>query len=183
MINIFRCDYLEHVRDMPDKSIDVIITDPPYEIALDMGELRRVCRGHIIAFCAPENKFFIPDEIAYWIKTPSTKNYTRHLGRFVEYIIIERHGDTFNTGLHWSNYTGVYNDMILEKQIHPFEKPLSLMERLILIFSNPGDIVFDPFMGSGKTGKACQHTNRSFVGVEEVEEYFQLACKEIGVAK
>jgi hypothetical protein len=142
-----------------------------------MDELRRVCSGHIIMFCSPENMFFKPDEIAYWTKTPSTKNYSRHLGRFVEYILIERHGDTFNTDLHWSNYTGVYTDMIQTKQVHPFEKPLSLMERLVLIYSKPGDTVFDPFMGSCKTGQACLNTGRDFIGCEILEEYLKLAQK------
>ena len=159
-------DCWKFIKAMPNKNVNVIITDPPYDGELDMDELRRVCSGHIIAFCAPENEFFKPDERAYWIKTPSTKNYTRHLGRFVEHILIERHGGTFNTGLHWSNYTGVYDDRLLEKNGHPYQKPLSLMERLVAIYSKPGDLVFDPFAGSGTTLSAALNLNRQVLGCE-----------------
>ena len=145
-----------------------------YDDTLNMDELRRVCSGNIIMFCAPEKPFFKPDELAYWIKIPSTKNYSKHLGRFVEWILIERHGETFNAGLHWSNYTGIYDDRLLTKQVHPFEKPVSLMERLIAIFTNKGDIVFDPFMGSGATLKAARNLGRDSIGCENDPAYFQL---------
>jgi DNA modification methylase len=181
MIDIFHGDCFEMISVITSKTIDHIIMDPPYDISLNMDELRRICRGNIITFSAPENEFFVPDERAYWIKTPSTKNYTKHLGRFVEHILIERHGDTFNTNLHWSNYTGVYTDMLLTKQIHPFEKPLSLMERLVLIYSNPGDVILDPFMGSGRTGKACQNTGRNFMGIEKEPIFYSLAKEQLGL--
>ena len=166
---------------MTSKTIDHIIMDPPYGESINMDELRRVCRGNIISFCAPENEFFVPDERAYWIKTPSTKNFTKHLGRFVEPILIERHGDIFNAGLHWSNYTGVYTDMLQTKQIHPYEKPLSLIERLVLIYSNPNEVILDPFAGSGTTGKACQNTDRNFMGFEKLPCYFELAKQRLGL--
>lgn len=180
MNELFLGNYVDKLYDMPDGSIDTIIMDPPYDIEPDFDLLDRVCRGNIICFCAPENEFFRPDERAYWIKTPSTKNYTKHLGRFVEHILIARRGDTFNTDLHWSNYTGVYTDMILTKQVHPFEKPLSLMERLVLIYSKLGDIILDPFMGSGTTGLACQNTGRKFLGCEIDQKWYDLARTNIG---
>jgi DNA modification methylase len=175
MIERYNIDAWKLITTIKDRSIDLLLTDPMYDAALDMGELRRICRGHIIMFCAPEKPFFKPDELAYWIKTPSTKNYSKHLGRFVEWILIERHGETFNTGLHWSNYTGVYDDRLFTKQIHPFEKPVSLLERLIAIFSNLGDVVFDPFMGSGSTLKAARNLNRSAIGCEIDADYFKLS--------
>ncbi len=174
MITIQNIDAWKYISTMKDKSVDVIITDPMYDEAMNMDELRRVCKGHIIMFCAPENPFFKADELAYWIKTPSTKNYSKHLGRFVEWILIERHGDTFNTGLHWSNYTGVYDDRLLTKQNHPFEKPISLLERLIAIYTKPNDVIFDPFFGSGSTLKAANNLGRNAIGCEINTEYFNL---------
>jgi len=165
------CNAWEFMANTPDKAFDVIITDPLYDDKFSMDEFRRICKGHIIMFCAPENEFFVPDERAYWIKTPSTKNYSKHLGRFVEHILIERHGDTFNSDLHWSNYTGVYTDVIQSKNGHPYQKPLSLMERLVLIYSNPGDHIFDPFAGSGTTLKAAENCGRVSTGCEIESKY------------
>lgn len=165
----------EFIDGLPDQSVDVIIADPPYNgEVVNMDELRRVCRGHIVSFCAPFAPFFEPDELAYWVKPTSTKNYSKHLGNFVEWILVERHGAVFNAGLHWSNYTGVYTDILLKKPDHPFEKPLSLIQRLVAIYSSPGDIVFDPFMGSGTTKRASLPLGRDFYGCEIDPKYFDL---------
>ena len=166
--DVMRGDCWNFISQMKDKSVNAIITDPMYDDKnVNMDELRRICSGHIIMFCAPENPFFKPDEIAYWIKTPSTKNYSKHLGRFVEWIIIERHGDIFNTDLEWPNYTGVYADVLLEKRVHPFQKPMSLMERLVRIYTREGDLVFDPFCGSESTLQAAVKHRRLALGCEK----------------
>lgn len=66
-----------------------------------------------------------------------------------------------------------------EKVDHPTQKPIELMERIIKIFSNENDLVFDCFMGSGSTGVACQNLNRDFIGVEREKKYFDIAYKRI----
>jgi site-specific DNA-methyltransferase (adenine-specific) len=65
---------------------------------------------------------------------------------------------------------------------HPTEKPVPLMRELVGLFSNPGQIVCDPFMGSGTTGVAAVRMGRSFVGVEKNPVYFDLACRRIEAA-
>lgn len=166
MTNIQNRDARDFIKGCKNDQFDCIITDPPYEMKLDIFDFLRICKGNLIMFCAPENEFFRPDERAYWIKTPSTKNFSKHLGRFVEHILIFRRGSTFNNDLHWSNYTGVYTDILLKKQEHPYEKPLSLMERLVAIYSKPGDTILDPFAGSGTTLLASRNLGRRSVGVE-----------------
>lgn len=59
--------------------------------------------------------------------------------------------------------------------LHPTQKPLSLMEYLIKTYTNEGDTVLDFCMGSGTTGKACQNLNRDFIGIELGEVNFQIA--------
>lgn len=56
--------------------------------------------------------------------------------------------------------------------IHPTQKPVRLIERLLALVTKEGDIVLDPFMGSGSTGIACVNTDRQFIGMEIDEEYF-----------
>lgn len=58
--------------------------------------------------------------------------------------------------------------------------PLDLAETLILNFTNEGDTVLDPFMGTGTTGVACKNTNRQFIGIEKDEKYFKIASDRIG---
>jgi site-specific DNA-methyltransferase (adenine-specific) len=62
---------------------------------------------------------------------------------------------------------------------HPTQKPLELMERLILAATNPGDLVLDPFCGSGTTGVASVRHKRRFVGIEMSEEYASLSKQRI----
>ena len=62
---------------------------------------------------------------------------------------------------------------------HPTQKPLDLMRRIIKASSNEGDLVLDPFMGSGTTGVAAIELNRKFIGIDIEKEYFQLAIKRI----
>lgn len=63
--------------------------------------------------------------------------------------------------------------------VHPTQKPIPLLEHLIITHSNEGDIVLDNTMGSGSTGVACVNTNRKFIGIELESEYFEVAKKRI----
>lgn len=65
---------------------------------------------------------------------------------------------------------------------HPTQKPVALMDELICLFSNPGDTVCDPLMGSGTTGMACLRNGRKFVGIEKSPRHFELACRRIEAA-
>ena len=62
---------------------------------------------------------------------------------------------------------------------HPAEKPETLLERIITIATKPGDVVIDPFMGSGTTGAVAKRMRRSFLGFEISRQYFKIASKRI----
>ena len=66
---------------------------------------------------------------------------------------------------------------------HPTEKPVPLLEDLILTYSDVGDTVLDFTMGSGSTGVACMETNRNFIGIELDKEYYDIAKQRINEAK
>jgi site-specific DNA-methyltransferase (adenine-specific) len=66
---------------------------------------------------------------------------------------------------------------------HPTQKPLRLVRRAIVASSREGDLVFDPFCGSGTSGVAAKELGRFFVGVEKEEEYAELAGRRIGAAE
>ncbi len=66
-----------------------------------------------------------------------------------------------------------------ERLGHPTQKPLYLMQELVKIFSNPNDVVLDPFMGSCSTGVACMNLNRNFIGIEIDKNYYEIAKKRV----
>lgn len=64
---------------------------------------------------------------------------------------------------------------------HPCEKPMDLMEDLVKSITNSGDIVFDPFAGSGTTLVAAKNLNRSFIGFEKEKEYYDICLERLGL--
>lgn len=70
-----------------------------------------------------------------------------------------------------------------QKSGHPAVFPDKLAEDQIISWSNENDIVFDPFMGSGTSGKMAILHNRKFIGIEKVEEYFNISVKRIEEAE
>lgn len=72
-------------------------------------------------------------------------------------------------------------DFYKEKRYHPTQKPVKLIERLVMASSNEGDLVLDPFMGAGSTALACLKTNRKYIGYELSEEYYKISLDRIDV--
>jgi DNA modification methylase len=178
-VKLYLGDWREIItQHLLETKIDAIIADPPYDGQFSIDYWKDRVYGNVLTFCKPENQYFTPDEYLFWIKTPSTKNFISKVGRFVEMILVKRQGSTFNR-LHWSQMTGVYDDRLIYPPSHPYEKPLSLMERLIRIYTNPGDVVIDPFMGVGTTGVACVNLGRKFIGIEIDPVYYDLAAFNI----
>lgn len=81
-------------------------------------------------------------------------------------------GDRYPTSiLHFSNSN--------HDSQHPTQKPISLLTKLILTYSNPNDVILDPFMGSGSTGIAALGNNRDFIGIEKDMTYYSIAEERI----
>lgn len=66
---------------------------------------------------------------------------------------------------------------------HPTKKPIALMNELVSLFSEPGQTVLDPFMGSGTTGVACMSQGRKFIGIESDPHYFATARARLKAAQ
>lgn len=65
---------------------------------------------------------------------------------------------------------------------HPTEKPIDLMREILRDFTAEGDLVCDPYAGSGTTAIACILEGRRFIGIEQKPEYFEIACQRIAWA-
>ncbi len=75
--------------------------------------------------------------------------------------------------------TGKERLKINGEKAHPTQKPEALLERVILSSSDPGDIILDPFFGSGTTGAVAKRLGRHWIGIEAEEGYIHLAQKRI----
>ena len=66
---------------------------------------------------------------------------------------------------------------------HPTQKPLSVLERILLASTKEGDLILDPFNGSGTTGIACQFLKRNYIGIDKEKEYLDLTVKRFQKTK
>lgn len=73
----------------------------------------------------------------------------------------------------------ISRDFSAQQQIHPTQKPVTLLNWLVKTYSNPDEVVLDNCMGSGSTGVACAESGRKFIGIELEKEYFDIAAKRI----
>ena len=155
----------ELLPNYADNSFDLVLTDPPYDLTQENKEwlhkqFLRISRTGVIVFSPPENPWIQPaTQYLFWIKPISTKNTSKRYSRFVEIIFL--YGNLkWDATRHWSQYTNVFTDLVDEKNRHPFRKPPSMIERLILNHTEPGDSILDPFAGSGTVGEVAHQIGR-----------------------
>ena len=79
----------------------------------------------------------------------------------------------------FTNYPRQIIEIGVEQGLHPTQKPISLMEYLILTYSNENDTILDNTFGSCTTGIACINTNRNFIGIENNMDYFNISLKRV----
>lgn len=192
-----------------DKSVDLVVTDIPYgevnrksnglrnlekgkadivTFSMDslLDNLCRITRGSIYIFCGTEQVSIIrklmvehkmSTRLCIWEKTnPSPMNGDKIWLSGIECCVYGKFPKaTFNE--HCKNT--VFRFPCGRNKLHPTQKPLELIKRLILASSNEGDLVFDGFAGSGTTGVACKELGRNFIGCELDENYCKIANERI----
>ena len=223
-------DCLEGLKDVPDHSVDVIITDPPYGTTRNNWdnvvpfdrlwcEFERITKDNAAVVVFSQQPFAAqvilsnPDMFRYewiWEKQQGTGHLNAKkmpLKAHENILIFYKKLPTYNpqmrvgfkpytckSGRGSTNYgsqesvTTVSNgerypvDVLKfasDKGLHPTQKPVALLEYLVKTYSNPGDVVFDPFMGSGTTAVACLRTGRHYIGFELSAEYCQIAEQRV----
>lgn len=208
-MDLYNNDCMKILPTLDSKSVDLVVTDIPYgevnrkhgslrkldkgkadivTFDLDMlvSELTRVTKGSIYIFCGTEQvsdirKTLVQNKMStrlcIWEKTnPSPMNGDKIWLSGIECCVFGRFPNaTFNE--HCKNT--VFRYPCGRNKLHPTQKPLELIEKLVLASSNEGDTVLDPCMGSGTTGVACKKNNRRFIGIEMDREFYNIASHRI----
>lgn len=116
---------------------------------------------------------FIPKRTLVWVKNNHTSgDLEGDYGNKTEFILYAQKGRRFLNG---NRDTNVIEESREACDFHPTQKPVNLMMYLIEKSSKEGEIVLDPFMGSGTTLIAAKHLNRQATGIEISPEYCQIA--------
>lgn len=118
-----------------------------------------------------------------WDKTARGPGMGWRFRRDYEFVMVShRRGGRLSWNESVPAMSNIMRDQPVRERIHPNEKPVSLMRTFILAHTKPGDLVIDPFAGSGGTGVACMETGRRFVGVELDPGYAAIARLRIAAA-
>ena len=190
-------DCLDVMRGMEDNSVDLVLTDPPYGIEFRSNhrkqkhdkiigddsfplwifeEFNRIAKRAVYVFCRWDNLSELPKpkSVLAWVKNNWSMGDLQHEhGRQWEAIcfypqeeheFIKRIPDVIR-----ADRTG--------NNLHPTEKPVNLMAKIIQ--ANVGDIILDPFLGSGTTAVACKELGRNYIGIEISPEYCKIAEKRL----
>lgn len=210
-------DCIEGMKKVPDNSVDLILSDPPYGISKELNckgkrlgttakldfnfgdwdkfnkEWFKIAikktRGWIISFCAKKdlgfywdilekNNFVAIDAIVWQKPDPIPLNAkTKMLNAWETAIIGKKSGAYFN-GMAQHNIFK-YQAPKGKNRIHTTQKPLGLIKELVLLTTKKGDLILDPFMGSGTTAIACIATGRNFIGFEIDKKYYKQSLERI----
>ena len=201
---IYNDDCLNIFKLLPDKSIDLILTDPPYGI----GSRFKSKFGLQIAYKKYENFEWnnkIPSEEIFKEMFRVSKNqiifggnyFTTYLKPTNSWIVWDKVGEYnlknpfSDCELAWTSfsrrmikYTVVNMGFIAQpeekgKRIHPTQKPLKLFKQILNDFSKENDLILDCFSGSGTTAIACSELNRKFICVEKDKNYYEASIKRL----
>ena len=226
---LYHMGCMDAMKKMEDDSVDLVLTDPPYNLGLFMknratnlkamrenyfgaagwdnlkfeewekdmdnlfSELSRVVKtkGSVIMFMAiikVETIIKIGERHGFYYKTtgiwhkknPMPRNMNLHFINSTEswiYFTYKAHTGTYNNegkAIHDFFETSVTPAGEKAFGKHPTQKPVELLNHFVRLLSNEGDVVFDPFCGSGSTGVSAIQQGRFFVGSEINEEYCKL---------
>lgn len=160
---------------------DAIVTDPPERIQAKPGKIERLrerAGGHLgyigraDTMLSDITRFVVPPErVVVWAPPNAlAKHYRKSVG-WVWYPI-------YLWGIH-DDHDGYHDDLwsipLHPRTDHPGEKPPRVMEGIIRLISRPGDLVVDPYCGSGATLTAAAHCGRRAVGIETDPKWASLA--------
>ena len=207
-------DSLELLKDIPDGSVDLVLTDPPYDKrthkggkftgeikfgnvsfeSIDIIPLIKIflkkSRKWSVVFTTIENLGLIRNEYpseyirgGVWDRIVNSPQISGDRpAQAVEGIAIlhNKGKKEWNGG----GKAGIWREQVQRgTKVHETQKPIRLMKKLILDFSNVNDIVLDPFLGSGTTAVAAKELGRNFIGMEISKEYCEIAEKRLRLTR
>jgi site-specific DNA-methyltransferase (adenine-specific)/modification methylase len=228
--NLILGDSSEQIKNIPDQSIDLILTDPPYNLgrystgnikmswrkdfnndvaewdttifnpAEWLDEFKRILKptGTIFAFTSYNligqwhlvfDPVFDTFQFIVWHKTnpPPKLRRAGFLNSCELIVCVWNKGHTWNFTKQKDMHNFIESPICMGRErlknpVHPTQKPIKVLSRLVKLATNPGDLVLDPFMGVGSSGVAALQLDRHFTGIEIDPVYFRAAEKRIEAA-
>jgi hypothetical protein len=184
LMSLFQCSDQTIDRRLKGKYSRGEKQDTPTRMKIMTGEVENI---------ADAADFYLYDS-RIWVKDPCWESCQYHsssyrsVDEFEHILIFARRDGDLNisrsklSSKEWGEWgsRSVWNiPSVRSNSDHPAQFPVQLPERIIKIYSNEGDTILDPFMGSGTTGVACVQTGRNFIGIEIDPTYYEIAHRKI----
>jgi len=206
MINQVICgDCLEVMRHIPYKSIDLVLTDPPYGIKINrisklVGNSKHKSRkatNENWDDCTPDKTYFnLMFKISVNQIVFGANYFWENFYKTQCYLIWDKRGNLpdvpfCDTEFAWTSFVdkpskryvcinhGFIKDSKEPKLDHPTQKPEEVFRRIINDFTKETDLVIDTFLGSGTTAIACKQLGRNFIGIEKELKYCEIAERRL----
>lgn len=213
--HIYNEDCYKAIKEIPDKSIDCIYTDIPYDMSFSGGEtlkhklgkyikdevedfsngidlsiiedfIRVMKKINCFIWCSKKQILSIMKcfektncemNILVWTKTNPIPFGSSIWLSDIEYCLHFYKEAGYNVGYEnkYKSYSAPINNKDKELYDHPTIKPLEMVKRHLLNLTKEGDIVFDPFLGSGTTCVASKELRRQYLGFEIDKNYYDIA--------
>ena len=197
---IYNICCLEFMKTLPDKCIDLCLTDPPYGIGADMEKEHNGWKDYGQKGWdtdRPSKEIF--DEIFR-----ISKNQVIWGGNyFIDYLYPtmcwlvwdkgQREFSLADGELAWTSFDKAMRIFTYSRgaflgnekfdRVHPTQKPVKLSEWILEKYAKEGDIIFDPFAGSGTFLVSAQNLGFNYIGCELDKDYFEIAEKRLGFIK
>ena len=180
-------DCLDVMRAMPDGCVDVVVTDPPYGCGkADWDDdfptawyvqAKRIARTVLIitGSCGLRDSVaLVGTDFVDVIAGRNLNGMTRGPLGFGNWLAAVVAGDKPRQGVNFLEFA-----VVGEMPDHPSPKPLQYMVRLMARVTDEGDLIFDPFMGSGTTAVAAKKLGRHYFGCDISEDYVKMARERV----
>jgi DNA-cytosine methyltransferase len=185
----------------PRQGVDFGAWDNNFDVCGWINQYSKLLKpnGSIIIFCSylfmsdviramQSNDIEMKDVIIWRKSNPMPRNIERRYVQDVEFAVwgVKKRGRwTFNKPKDIPYLRSMIETSVVsgsERTIHPTQKGVKVMEKIVSVHTNLGDVILDPFMGSGSTGVVAVSLGRQFIGVEISPEYFDIAKERIADA-
>ena len=191
-ITIWHADCRDVLPSIDPASVDLQHTDPPYGINLTYGGIGETTKVNVQV--AGDDAPFDPEPLLAFPRVVmfGANHYAHRLPHTFGWLVWDKVcnngvGSVLSDGeLAWTNvsdrlrifrhmWNGAYRQTERGYSVHPTQKPVALMRWIIDRWTKPGDLVLDPYMGSGPVAQACHELGRRYIGIELVEDYCKVA--------
>lgn len=204
--SVIQGDCLEIMKGLPDKSIDLLLADPPYGIGNNTtyrkNSYSKITKtkdygNYIWNNSIPSREYFdemfrVSKNQIIWGANYFMSNMPYNSSCWIVWDKDNLSSTFADCELAWTSFhsavrkyryrwNGMLQENMKNKEVryHPTQKPIPLFSWILKNYSKEGDTILDPFTGSGTTALACIKTNRNYICIEKEPEYVEIINKRI----